>query len=116
MLDELLLGLIVLNIAIAIACFWGAWRLVHVRKKVQQWTTFLDTTNSELQQVLPKLLIELRHNCQQLRDRRQQYRQLQIMLGQYIQLTRQILWIVQWAIARWQRSGNLSPRAFEDML
>ena len=116
MLDELLLGVIVLNAAIATACFWGAWRLVHFRKRVKQWGVSLDMMTTELQQTLPLIPLDIRQSRQQLRDRHQQYSQLQRRLGQYLKWSQQLLGFVQWGTAQWRGSGNLSPRASKDIL
>lgn len=116
MLDEMLLGVIVLNTAIATLCFWGAWRLVRFRTVVQQWAMSLETINTELQQMLPQISLEIQGQRQALRDRHQRYSQLQIRLRQYLKWTQQSLVFVQWGTARWRRSGNLSPRVSENSL
>lgn len=113
MLDEMLLGVIVLNTAIAVTCFWGAWRLVHLRKTVQQWSDSLKVLEPELQQILAHVPLVIQHNRQQLRDRRQQYNQLQFQMARYFRWLRQSLALVQWGTAQWQGSGNLSRRTSE---
>ena len=109
----MLLGVIVFNTLIATACFWGAWRLFCLRDVVQQWSVALDRLEADLQQTLPPVPLAIRHNRQQLRDRHQQYSQLQLRLGQYLIWTRQVLAFIQWGTVRWRGSGNLSRRASE---
>ena len=109
----MLLGVIVFNTAIASACFWGAWRLFHLRHVVQEWGVALDILEADLQQTLVQVPREIQDNCQQLRDRRKQYSQLQLRLRQYLIWSRQILALVQWGTVRRQGSGNLSRRASE---
>ena len=106
----MLLGVIVLNTAIAIVCFWSAWQLFLFRSTIQSWRISMDASIEELQHSLAQAPLLIGQNRQELRDRREQYSILQSQLDQYLSLTRQVLAVVQWGTSRWRGSGNLSRR------